>query len=184
MSWTRCFVALLLLAACERERRDFPDTPLPPVTLVPENPFARPSMLYAGEQPMVGKEFDPALPGYRETAYAVSEGQTLYNMFNCVGCHAKGGGAMGPAFIDKTWLYGSTPRDIATSIIAGRPNGMPSFRGKLVPAQLYALVAYIRSLGGLVRGDAIGARDEHLQTLPPMDLDEHGLPVRPKEGTP
>lgn len=184
---TRMLWLLVLAAAlvgCEREERNFPDQPMRPVTLVPDNPFARPSMLYAGEPPLGGAEFDPALPGYKETAYAISAGSTLYAMFNCVGCHAKGGGAMGPAFMDKTWIYGSTPRDIATSIIAGRPNGMPSFRGKLVPGQLYALVAYVRSLGGLVRGDAIPARDDHMQALPPMNLDEHGLPTRHKEGTP
>jgi cytochrome c oxidase cbb3-type subunit 3 len=86
--------------------------------------------------------------------------------------------------MDRTWTYGSTPRDIAVTIIAGRPNGMPSFRGKLVPGQLYALIAYVRSLGGLVRGDATPSRSDHLQTLPPMNLDERGLPVTPKEGTP
>jgi cytochrome c oxidase cbb3-type subunit III len=176
--------ALLVSAACEREERNFPDKQMAPVTLTPQNPFARPSMLYAGEPPMVGAELDPALPGYKETAFAVSEGQTLYFMFNCVGCHANGGGAMGPALMDRTWTYGSTPRDIAITIIAGRPNGMPSFRGKLVPGQLYALIAYVRSLGGFVRGDAIPARTDHMQALPPMNLDERGLPVSPKEGNP
>jgi cytochrome c oxidase cbb3-type subunit 3 len=184
----RRIVPLLLLlsaaTACEREKRKFPADQVPPVTMTPENPFARPSMLYAGEQPMVGAELDPALPGYQETAFQINEGATLYLMFNCVGCHAKGGGAMGPPFIDKTWIYGSTPRDVAISIIAGRPNGMPSFRGKLVPSQLYALVAYVRSLGGFVRGDAIPARDEHMQAAPLPDLDEHGLPIRPKRGGP
>lgn len=175
---------LVMLAACEREERNFPDQQMAPVTVSPQSPFARPSTLYAGEPPVVGAELDPALPGYKETAYAVSEGQTLYFMFNCVGCHANGGGAMGPALMDRVWTYGSTPRDIAVTIIAGRPNGMPSFRGKLVPGQLYALIAYVRSLGGFVRGDAIGSRTEHLQTMPPMNLDEQGLPVQPKEGNP
>jgi cytochrome c oxidase cbb3-type subunit III len=172
-------VLLLLLIACEREKRKFPDEQVAPVTLGAQNPFARPSMLYAGEPPMVGAELDPALAGYEETAYQVNEGSTLYLMFNCVGCHARGGGAMGPALIDRTWIYGSTPRDIAVSIIAGRPNGMPSFRGKLVPSQLYALIAYVRSLGGFVRSDAIPSRDEHMQLAPTQDLDEHGLPIFP-----
>jgi cytochrome c oxidase cbb3-type subunit 3 len=177
-------LAAVVAVACTREKRTFPDESVPPVTLAPDNPFARPSTLYAGEQPMVGAAFDPAMAGYVENAYQISQGQTLYLMFNCVGCHAKGGGGMGPALIDKTWTYGSTPRAIAISIVAGRPNGMPSFRGKLVPQQLHALVAYVRSLGGFVRGDAIPARDEHMQAAPLPNLDERGLPIVPKEGTP
>ena len=182
-------LALLLLLAyaplgCKRESRTYPAEHAHPVTLAPGNPFAPVSPFYAGETPKVGAALDPALPGYAENAYQIAQGQNLYLMFNCVGCHANGGGAMGPALIDSTWVYGSTPRDIAISIIAGRPNGMPSFRGKLVPGQLNALVAYVRSLGGFVRGDAIPSRNEHLQTAPLYNLDERGLPILPKPGTP
>jgi cytochrome c oxidase cbb3-type subunit 3 len=173
----------VLLAACEREERDFPEQVVPPVTVSPRSGLGMPSPLYAGEPPLVGADLDAAMPGYKETAYAVSQGQLLYLMFNCVGCHANGGGAMGPPLMDSRWLYGSTPADIATTIVLGRPNGMPSFRGKLVPAQLNALVAYVRALGGYVRGDAVGARTEHMQTTPPMELDEHGLPDRPGEAS-
>ena len=39
----------------------------------------------------------------------IAEGQRLYNAFNCVGCHAHGGGAIGPALMDDLWIHGSDP---------------------------------------------------------------------------
>jgi cytochrome c oxidase cbb3-type subunit III len=167
-------VLVLGLAGCERERRTFPEAGrgAEPATAAPA------ASLYPGEQPIGGAALDPALPGYAETAQAVSEGKQLYTWFNCVGCHAHGGGAMGPALIDARWIYGSAPAEIAASIIAGRPMGMPAYRGKIAPAQLHQLVAYVRSLGGLVRGDAVSARDEHIQLVPAPTL-QHGALPRP-----
>lgn len=159
--------------ACQREQRTFSE-PAPsarPVTAAPS------SSLVPGEPPLPGAALDPALPGYVETAQAVSEGRQLYLSFNCVGCHAHGGGAMGPPLIDEHWSYGSAPAEVATSIIAGRPRGMPSYRGKIAPAQLYQLVAYVRALGGLVRGDAVSARDEHIQLVPAPTLAHEAIPL-------
>jgi cytochrome c oxidase cbb3-type subunit 3 len=78
--------------------------------------------------------------------------------------------------MDDRWTYGSAPLEVATSIIAGRPMGMPSYRGKIAPPQLYQLVAYVRSLGGLVRGDAVQARDEHIRLVPAATLQHEGVP--------
>ena len=64
---------------------------------------------------------------YEENAFALSEGKRLYSAFNCVGCHAHGGGGMGPALIDDKWIYGHEPGQIFATIVEGRPNGMPSF---------------------------------------------------------
>jgi cytochrome c oxidase cbb3-type subunit 3 len=161
------------LFACERERRTFsePGPSARPVSLPPQ------SSLVPGAAPREGAPLDLTLPGYVETAQAVSEGKQLYASFNCVGCHAHGGGAMGPALMDQRWLYGSTPPDIATSIIAGRPKGMPSYRGKIAPPQLGQLVAYVRALGGLVRGDAVQARDEHIDLTPAATLQHEAVPL-------
>lgn len=173
----RAAVALAALGlgtlACERERRTFSDP----------GPSARPltasalSSLYPGEAPLSGAPLDPSLPGYVETAQAISEGKQLYTWFNCVGCHQHGGGGIGPALIDERWTYGSSPSEVATSIIAGRPMGMPSYRGKVAATQLHQLVAYVRSLGGLVRGDAVQARDEHIQTAPAQTLQHEAIPL-------
>jgi cytochrome c oxidase cbb3-type subunit 3 len=114
---------------------------------------------------------------YVETAYDVSEGRTLYRAFNCVGCHANGGGGMGPALMDSEWAYGSSPDDIEQSIVEGRPRGMPAYRDRITPRQLQQIVAYVRSLGGFVRGDMLSPRSDHAQTTPPPNL-EGGWPVR------
>src|SRR5437016_11900006 len=43
----------------------------------------------------------PSSKMYQESAYAVSEGQKLYDQYNCSGCHAHGGGGIGPALMDR-----------------------------------------------------------------------------------
>ena len=99
---------------------------------------------------------------YEENAAALSEGQRLFTWYNCSGCHSHGGGGMGPALMDDEWIYGSDPANVFATIVQGRPNGMPSFRGRIPDNQVWQIVAYVRSLSGQVRPDAQSARDEHL----------------------
>jgi cytochrome c oxidase cbb3-type subunit 3 len=152
-------VTLLLASACKREKRDFqasaPPESSPPNSLSDLHPAGG-----ATQTPVPQNSFD-------ENAYAVSQGQQLFSSFNCVGCHAHGGGGMGPALMDSKWLYGSTPQQIFASIVEGRPNGMPSFRGKIVDAQVWQLVAYVRSVGALGTSGAAPARDDHLKGATP-----------------
>ncbi|HET7234261.1 MAG TPA: c-type cytochrome [Longimicrobium sp.] len=100
---------------------------------------------------------------YSENAYAVSEGKRLFRQFNCSGCHGQGGGAIGPALMDGAWIYGSAPDRIYASIVEGRPNGMPSFRGRISNTQLWQLVAYVRSMSGLTPRDTWSPRSDHMQ---------------------
>jgi cytochrome c oxidase cbb3-type subunit III len=81
--------------------------------------------------------------------HALQEGRQLYLWFNCAGCHgAIGGGAIGPPLRDKDWIYGSSPLQIYRSVVEGRPNGMPAYRG--VPEDsLWKIVAFVRSFGGV-----------------------------------
>ena len=104
---------------------------------------------------------------YEENAYALSEGQRLYSAYNCVGCHAHGGGGMGPALIDDQWIYGYQPEQIYSTIVQGRPNGMPSFMGRIPDYQVWQLAAYVRSMSGQVKQDAAPGRDEHMKNAPP-----------------
>src|SRR4051812_6904143 len=46
----------------------------------------------------------------------ISAGQRLYSMYNCVACHANGGGGIGVALMDDKWIYGSEPSNIFRSI--------------------------------------------------------------------
>src|SRR5699024_2472602 len=77
---------------------------------------------------------------YDDNAYAVSQGKRFFTWYNCVGCHAHGGGGMGPPLMDDKWLYGSRPQDIFTTIVEGRPNGMPSFRDRIPEQQVWQIV--------------------------------------------
>jgi cytochrome c oxidase cbb3-type subunit 3 len=109
----------------------------------------------------------PATNHYEENAYAVSQGKSLYRAYNCNGCHAAGGGNIGPPLMDDKWRYGSDPANIFATISEGRPNGMPAF-GKHVPEdQIWQLVAYVRSLSGQLRSDVAPSRSDTLQVAKP-----------------
>lgn len=94
---------------------------------------------------------DPSIPShtYIDNPHAINEGKRLYAWFNCIGCHANGGGGMGPPLIDDAWIYGSKPANIYSSIMEGRPNGMPAFYGKIPEQEVWKIVAYVRSLSEL-----------------------------------
>ena len=108
----------------------------------------------------------PAPSVYQESAYAVSEGQKLYNQYNCVGCHANGGGGIGPPLMDNNWIYGSEPANVFATIMQGRPNGMPSFRNRIPEYQGWEIVAYVRSLSGLLPSDVAPARSDSMNVKP------------------
>jgi cytochrome c oxidase cbb3-type subunit III len=153
---TRVVVLLLCLAltaACEREQRRFsevaPASGSP--TSVPDVPGRSGTDAFSQTSPYAGN------------AWAVSEGKRLYQSMNCSGCHFQGGGGMGPALMDDRWAYGGDPRSIYTTIVDGRPNGMPAFGGKLADQQIWQLVAYVQALSGHVRVDVRPSRDDHMQ---------------------
>jgi cytochrome c oxidase cbb3-type subunit 3 len=127
-------------------------------------------------QPGGTKPMPPPRGQYQETAADLSNGQTLYQAFNCVGCHQHGGGSIGPAFMDDTWIYGSAPQSIYQSIAEGRPNGMPSFASHIPEKQIWQLVVYIRSLSGLVPAAIRPSRDDDMQKVPPQTLQERAQP--------
>ena len=150
---------ILLLAACEREQRRFSE--VAPSSGRPEG--TRQSELTAGGAAPAAMVRNP----YEDNAWAVGEGKRLYQAYNCNGCHANGGGGMGPALMDAKWIYGSEPQNIYTTIVEGRPNGMPAFGGKIPDQQLWQLVAYVRSMSGLARADAAPGRADAMQAGEP-----------------
>lgn len=78
----------------------------------------------------------------------LAEGRILYQQFNCAGCHAAGGGAIGPALMDDEWTYGSGLDNIFFTIVEGRPQGMPAFRGRIADGQIRTIARYVQSLSG------------------------------------
>jgi mono/diheme cytochrome c family protein len=81
-----------------------------------------------------------------ESDPVIADGQRLFNQFNCSGCHASGGGAIGPALTDDEWIYGKSAGNIFWTIIEGRPQGMPAFGGRIAEDEAWKLAAYVRSL--------------------------------------
>lgn len=77
---------------------------------------------------------------------AIAAGERLYNWYNCSGCHFSGGGGIGPPLMDDEWIYGGETRHIVHSIIEGRPQGMPSYGGRIPDEQVWQIAAYVRSL--------------------------------------
>jgi cytochrome c oxidase cbb3-type subunit III len=164
---------LLATTACKREERSFG---------VATPASARADGVRVSELQPGPHTPPPALPSdYEENAHALNEGKVLYNAFNCVGCHAHGGGGIGPALMDAKWRYGSQPTQVFASIMEGRPNGMPTFRGKLSPNQAWQIAAYVRSLSGLVPKDAAPSRDDHMKSNPPPNSVDPKKPIREKE---
>jgi len=105
-----------------------------------------------------------------ETAVAkarITEGKRLYENFNCSGCHFHGGGGIGPPLMDDKWIYGSEPQQIFATVVQGRPNGMPSFHGKINDYQLWQIVAYVRSMSGLTNKNAAPGRSDQMKTTQP-----------------
>jgi cytochrome c oxidase cbb3-type subunit 3 len=161
----------LALAACEREKRNFEGLPRAASTGMPA---VRQTDLQAGPAVRKTPEYGP----YEENAYAVSQGKTLYNQFNCSGCHFQGGGGIGPPLMDDQWIYGSRPENVFETIVEGRPNGMPSFGGKIVTDQVWQLVAYVRSMSGLLRKDVAPGRSDDMQVRPQEQSTGKARPVQ------
>lgn len=117
------------------------------------------------------RQFDtPEKVRNERNAHAVAEGKLLFRWFNCAGCHAQGGGGMGVALMDKEWRYGSEPDSIFATIMDGRPNGMPAFRGRITEDQVWQLVGYVRSMSGLVAKDVAPGRSDSLSASEPENM--------------
>jgi mono/diheme cytochrome c family protein len=87
-----------------------------------------------------------AAPVEKVAEETLAEGRTLYNQYNCAGCHAAGGGAIGPALIDDEWIYGNGLDNIFFTIVEGRPQGMPAFRGRISDGQVRTIALYVQSM--------------------------------------
>lgn len=163
------------IAGCQRETRHFTATPVPADALAQADALSAQQAGPAGR----GMREVAAAGGYDEdSAYALAQGKMYYRWFNCIGCHAQGGGGSGPALMDASWIYGNKPGDVFTSIMDGRPGGMPAYRGRIPEKTAWELAAYVRSLSGLVPGDAATNRADTLMGGDPEYLRD---PLRPED---
>jgi cytochrome c oxidase cbb3-type subunit 3 len=153
-------VCVAAAASCEREHRPFRG-------------------LDAASARAQGETQSPLQPGglapgsaspYQNNAWAIGEGKRLFTAYNCSGCHANGGGGIGPPLMDDEWIYGYEPANIFSTIVEGRPNGMPSFRGRLPDYQVWQLVAYVQSMSGQTPIDASPGRSDHMQARTPESV--------------
>lgn len=145
--------ALTLLAGCDREERGLKHQPKPE------------TMSYVASG-------DPRSKEYENNAFQIAQGQRLFMWMNCVGCHAHGGGGMGPPLMDAKWRYGGRMEDIVYTILNGRPNGMPPWKGRVTEQQAWQLAAYVRSLSAQPRQDALYSRSDEMSIGEPATLRE------------
>jgi cytochrome c oxidase cbb3-type subunit 3 len=151
----RCLALLaLILAACGRETRELRSLPTEASRIAP----VRVGTLQPGQPQPPGRFKLPE----ENNAFAINEGKRLFEWYNCAGCHAHGGGGMGPPLMDDEWIYGFQPQNIYDTIVEGRPNGMPSFGGHIPTEEVWKIVVYVRSLGQLMPKSASPGRSDNL----------------------
>jgi cytochrome c oxidase cbb3-type subunit III len=147
----------LALTSCQREKRELRPAP---VRLAVFDNAATESELQPGGPKAQNVVANP----YHGTAYDISEGQRLYSWYNCIGCHANGGGAIGPPLIKKEWIYGGEPANLFDTIVKGRPNGMPTWGGRIPEYQIWQIIAYVKSLNQEQPSSATPMRSDTLET--------------------
>ena len=133
-------VALLAAAGCKQQARELRTQPADRGLLTEAT---APTIQPGG--PVPKKQITSP---YEGNAQAISEGERLFDWYNCSGCHAHGGGAIGPPLMNKQLIYGSEPENIFDSIVKGRPRGMPTWGARIPENQVWQIVAYVRYLSG------------------------------------
>jgi cytochrome c oxidase cbb3-type subunit 3 len=156
MRFAAALACLAALTSCQREKRDLRPAPVQAALF---GNSARESTLQPGG-PLAGQQVNNPFHG---NAYGISEGQRLFSWYNCSGCHSHGGGGMGPPLIKKDWIYGGEPENLFDTIVKGRPNGMPTWGGRIPEYQVWQLVAYIRSLNEEQPKSATPVRSDEMQ---------------------
>ncbi len=95
-------------------------------------------------------EYLTSLQGQKHEAAAAARGKALFGKgggcFDCHGMDAKGDPSIGSTDLSsRNYLYGSDRAAIVASIRGGRKGTMPSYEGKLTPAQIKAVSYYLFS---------------------------------------
>ena len=148
-----CLVLSFCVSSCKREQRQFSQPP---------SAFKSYDVTMSDIHPGAAGTQQPTQNPSDQRAFDTNEGKRLFTQYNCSGCHFNGGGGIGPPLMDAVWIYGDNPENIYSTIVEGRPNGMPSFRQKIPDAQLQQIVAYVRSMSGQLRKDVAPTRNDSM----------------------
>ena len=80
-------------------------------------------------------------------------------------------------YIHVKMVPGGEPAQIYSTIVEGRPNGMPSFGGRIPDYEVWRLVAYVRSLSGNVEQIAAPGRPDNMYVREQQQSSERQPPV-------
>lgn len=147
-------VFIFALTSCQREKRDV--RPEPTRVVVYGNAAPQSELQPGGQQPRAANP-------YHGIGYDLNEGARLFGWYNCSGCHANGGGGIGPPLIKENWIYGGEPANLFDTIVKGRPNGMPAWGGRIPEYQVWQLVGYVESLNKKQPQSITPARPDTIQ---------------------
>jgi cytochrome c oxidase cbb3-type subunit 3 len=159
MRLSAAILCILALTACQREKRELRPSPTRVVVFADA---AREDDLQPGGVKTMPQVINPS----QGNAYEISEGQRLFDWYNCSGCHAHGGGGIGPPLIKTEWIYGGEPANIFDTIVKGRPNGMPAWGGRIPEYQVWQIVAFVRSMNNLEPKSATSVRPDTIEQNP------------------
>lgn len=146
MRKTSRVIAMVVVAACttaDAAQQQQPQQPqtgsVAPFIQHPEN--IQPGITLASR-------FTQLTNPYEGNAARRDEGAKLFIAYNCMDCHgADGSGAMAPSLADGRWHFGGSTGAVFQSIYEGRPDGMPTWGGRISDADIWRLVTYVQSLG-------------------------------------
>lgn len=176
-------VAAIATLGCDREDREFhaPDV-MGNATDAPSQTSVVAGMKPAGAASKSPPEaVDPNQ--FERNAFHLSEGQRLYTHMNCNGCHAHGGGDIGPPLADTRWVYGDQPEQVYASIAQGRVNGMPAYGPRLRRRRPGSSSPTSEARAVWCRRRSPG-REDHLKTTPPPNSTTRPSHVEPNAPSP
>lgn len=163
---TLAALAVAAMVACGKggaQENDYADVTAPPPLPPPRGLAKLPEGPYPGIA--VSALEKTARNPYTGDSTAVRQGDSLFLSMNCAGCHgweAKTG-IFAPNLTDNYWRYGGSDADVFNSIYEGRARGMPAWGGVLSQDQIWKIVAYINSLGGMT-GPRVPSQAAHVDT--------------------
>ena len=139
----------------------------------PGHPLTRTSQMPAFEGGLQSAQIDQlvahvrTISGQERPSAASAAGAALFAT-QCVACHGPDGRGQrqfgAPNLTDGIWLYGGDPGSIRQTILKSRSGVMPRWEGRLDPATIKMLAAYVYSLGG---GEAVAAQPQQAANVQP-----------------